>query len=326
MLSRYLDVMRDKLPSQFLISRSLPVDFKKDSVLPDLWEKHDKAMALFYEELDRIDSIKDLSPPVESSLLTLKGVIADRILESCIFCERRCGANRRKKELGYCRCEAVSRYSTEFLYYGEEPELVPSHTIFFTGCNFSCVYCQNWEISTSPQSGISILPEELARIIAFQRAYGSRNVNFVTPTPHTHIILRILNALKINIPVVWNSNMYYSQEIAKLLEGVVDVYLGDFRYGSDECAMKYSNVKDYWNVVTRNFEKGYAKGEILLRQLVLPGHIECCTRPIIQWTKEHIPKARFNLMFQYRPNYRAYEYPEINRSLSPEDFMMENLG
>ncbi len=319
MLSRYLDVMKDKLPSQFLISRSLIVDFKKDSALPELWEVHANAMELFYEKLDEVNSIEDLPPPVESSLIGLKSAIADRVLESCIFCERRCGVNRRKKEFGYCRCEAVSHYSAEFLHYGEEPELVPSHTIFFTGCNFSCVYCQNWEISTSPQSGISILPEELARIIALRRAYGSRNVNFVTPTPHTHIILKILNALKINIPVVWNSNMYYSQEIAKLLEGVVDVYLGDFRYGNDECARKYSNVPDYCGVVTRNFEKAYTSGEILLRQLVIPGHIECCTRPIVRWTKEHIPKVRFNLMFQYRPNYRAYEYPEINRSLSPEE-------
>jgi len=122
--------------------------------------------------------------------------------------------------------DAVSRYSAEFLHHGEEPELVPSHTIFFTGCNFSCVYCQNWQISTAPNRGIPILPEEFARKITLQRAYGSKNVNFVTPTPHTHTILKILNALKVNVPVVWNSNMYYSSEVAKLLEGVVDVYLG----------------------------------------------------------------------------------------------------
>jgi putative pyruvate formate lyase activating enzyme len=196
---------------------------------------------------------------------------------------------------------------------------VPSHTIFFTGCTFSCVYCQNWEISTAPQSGISILPQELAGIITLRRKYGSRNVNFVTPTPHTHIILKILNALKVNIPVVWNSNMYYSEEVARLLEGVVDVYLGDFRYGNDKCARKYSNAPDYLSVVTRNFRLAYTVGEILLRQLVLPGHLECCTKPIVEWTKENIPKVRFNLMFQYRPEYRTYEYSEINRLLTAEE-------
>jgi putative pyruvate formate lyase activating enzyme len=97
----------------------------------------------------------------------------------------------------------------------------------------------------------------------------------------------------------------------------VDVYLGDLRYGNDECAKKYSDVPDYWNVVTRNFLKAYTGGEILLRQLVLPGHLDCCTAPIVKWVKENIPKVRFNLMFQYRPTYRAYEHPEINRSLIP---------
>ncbi len=316
-LSRYLDVAKDRLPSQFMISRSLDVEFNKDSQLDVLWELHEKAIKSYRERLEEITSLAKLPPIAPSSLLDLKSTIADRILASCHFCERRCGANRKKKEMGYCRCEAVSRYSAEFLHRGEEPELVPSHTIFFTGCNFSCVYCQNWDISTAPQSGIPILPKELARIIALRRAYGSKNVNFVTPTPHTHIILKTLNELKVNVPVVWNSNMYYSGELARLLEGVVDVYLGDLRYGNDECARKYSKVPDYWSVVTRNFKSAYANGEILLRQLVLPGHLECCTLPIVRWTKENIPKVRFNLMFQYRPEYRAYEYPEINRSLTP---------
>ncbi|VVB87522.1 Radical SAM superfamily protein [uncultured archaeon] len=241
------------------------------------------------------------------------------MLEDCSFCERRCGANRKKKKSGYCGLEAVSRYSAEFLHQGEEPELIPSHTIFFTGCNFKCVYCQNWDISQAPRGGIPILPQELARIITLRRAYGSRNVNFVTPTPHAHTILKILSALKVNVPVVWNSNMYYSSEIAALLDGVVDVYLGDLRYGNDVCANKYSNVPEYWNIVTRNFKMAYNSGEILLRQLVLPGHLDCCTEPIVKWTKENIPKVRFNLMFQYRPNYRAYDYPEIDRGLMQDE-------
>jgi len=316
-LARYLGVMRDRLPSQFLISRSICVDFDRDPPIKELWEMHDEAMKSFREMKERITSIKELPPPAASSLLDLKVAIANKILENCHFCERRCGANRKKKKTGYCRLDAVSRYSAEFLHQGEEPELVPSHTIFFTGCNFTCVYCQNWDISQAPQRGTPILPQDLARIITIRRASGSRNVNFVTPTPHTHTILKILNALKVNVPVVWNSNMYHSKEIARLLEGVVDVYLGDLRYGNDDCARIYSNAPDYWNIVTRNFLTAYTSSDILLRQLVLPGHLDCCTAPIVKWTKENIPKVRFNLMFQYRPNYRAYEYPEINRSLMP---------
>ncbi len=318
-LPRYFGVMKDELPARFLISQSVPVDFNKDSALPELWKIHGDAMSSFREKLDTITSFKELGSRASPSLLDLKIAIADKILQGCRFCERRCGINRKKKEIGYCRMDAVSRYSAEFLHHGEEPELVPSHTIFFTGCNFTCVYCQNWQISQEPESGAPILPAEFARIITLRRAYGSRNVNFITPTPHTHTILKILNALRVNIPVVWNTNMYYSEEIACLLDGAVDVYLGDFRYGSDECAVKYSNAPRYLSTVTRNFISAYKSGEILLRHLVIPNHIDCCTRPIVKWTKEHIPKVRFNLMFQYSPNYRAYEHPEINRNLTKEE-------
>lgn len=318
-LSRYLKVMRDNLPSQFLISQSIGVDFNRDTDILGLWELHDEAMKSFREQFDRVSSMDDLLPHAVSSLLDLKVAIADKILQHCHFCERRCGINRKKKETGYCRMDAISRYSAEFLHQGEEPELVPSHTIFFTGCNFSCSYCQNWQISTAPKRGIPILPEEFVHKITLQRAYGSRNVNFVTPTPHTHTILKIIKGLKVNVPVIWNSNMYYSREVAKLLEGVVDVFLGDLRYGNDDCARKYSNVPDYWSIVTRNFRTAYISSEILLRQLVIPNHVECCTRPIIEWTKQNIPKVRFNLMFQYSPHYRAYEFPEINRKLTGEE-------
>ncbi|MEA1984029.1 MAG: radical SAM protein [Euryarchaeota archaeon] len=132
---------------------------------------------------------------------------------------------------------------------GEEPELVPSHTIFFTGCVFACVYCQNWDISPHPESGTNADPEDLASIIQRRRYEGARNVNFVTPTPHAHSILKIIDRVAVNTPMVWNSNMYHSREVAKLLEGVIDVYLADFKYGDDNCARKYSKVRDYLDVV-----------------------------------------------------------------------------
>ncbi|RLG23845.1 radical SAM protein [Methanosarcinales archaeon] len=311
-LMRYPRVSAGIEQARFLIAKKIPVDYDLDAPLSDLWSIHDDAM----REFNRVEKIKK---PEEKSLLDLKNVIADRILGNCHFCDRRCGVNRKKGKIGYCRIGAVSRYSSEFLHYGEEPKLVPSHTIFLSGCVFSCVYCQNWEISTNPDLGMPILPDDVARIIASRRGLGARNLNFVTPTPHLHTILRILAAMKVNTPVIWNSNMYHSEEAAKLLSGVVDVYLADFKYGNDACAKRYSNADHYWDTVTRNFTGAYDDSEILLRQLVLPGHIECCTQPIIEWVREHIPRVRFNLMFQYRPMYLAYKYPEINRSLTESE-------
>ena len=323
-LVRYQRISADRKPARFMIAKNTPVDFDRDAALSDLWELHDGAMRRFNrsDRSDRSDKSNNSNKsekrdePDGKSLLDLKIAIADRILENCHFCDRRCGANRKKGKTGYCRIGAVSRYSSEFLHYGEEPELVPSHTVFFSGCVFSCVYCQNWEISTNPDLGMPILPGDFARIAAAKRGLGARNLNFVTPTPHLHTILHILAKMRVNTPIVWNSNMYHSPEAAKLLCGVVDVYLGDFKYGNDECAKKYSNVDHYWDTVTRNFLCAYNDSEILLRQLVLPGHVECCTAPIIEWVRENIPDVRFNLMFQYRPEYLAYRYPEINRLLT----------
>ncbi|ATZ61451.2 MAG: radical SAM protein [Methanosarcinales archaeon Met12] len=257
----------------------------------------------------------------ETSSLDSKIELAHKILQNCHFCERRCGVNRLAKEIGYCGVDAVSRYASEFLHYGEEPELVPSHTIFFTGCTFSCVYCQNWDIAHRIAPEEPVLPEKMAELIAMRKYQGARNVNFVggDPTPHLHTILQIMNKCNVNTPMVWNSNMYCSKEAMELLCGVIDVYLADFRYGNDECAQKYSNVKNYWDIVTRNFLAAYGDAELIVRHLVLPSHIECCTKPIVEWIAEYMPEVRFNLMFQYAPHYRANRYPELNRRLEYDE-------
>jgi len=255
------------------------------------------------------------------TLFDHKLAAAKVMIESCHLCERRCNADRRSREVGYCGVDAVSRIASEFLHRGEEEELVPSHTIFFTGCTFSCVYCQNWDIATSPQSGAPALPEIVCEAIVRRNIEGARNVNFVggDPTPHISTILRILDHCSVNTPIIFNSNMYLSDEGMELLDGVIDLYLGDFRYGNDVCAKKYSNVDRYWEVVTRNFLYATADADLLIRHLVLPGHLECCTRPIMEWTAANMERVRFNLMFQYRPSYRADLYPEINRCLTHDE-------
>lgn len=256
-----------------------------------------------------------------TSSLGSKMGIANEMLRNCHFCERRCGVNRLEHEIGYCGVEAVSRYASEFLHYGEEHELVPSHTIFFTGCTFSCVYCQNWDISTAPTSGTPVLPERMAEIIGVRKHQGARNVNFVggDPTPHLCTILQIMDKCNVNTPMVWNSNMYCSREAMELLSGVIDVYLADFRYGTDECAKKYSNVNNYWSIITRNFLLAHEDAEVIIRHLVLPTHLECCTKPIVAWVAKHMPGVRFNLMFQYMPYHKAHQYPGINRRLNYDE-------
>jgi Uncharacterized Fe-S protein PflX, homolog of pyruvate formate lyase activating proteins len=338
-LKRYLEVQRDEMPALFKITERIPVQFDPGMQLEELRRVHSEeieeyrklkedleleaAEALAYKNAaDRLtlftESFLEL-PKASPSLLDLKVELVDRMLSNCQCCGWRCGVDRKAGEKGFCRLADTSNYASEFLHMGEEPELVPSHTIFFTGCTFACVYCQNWDISTNPEAGTRIEPRKLAKLIDLRRMHGARNVNFVTPTPHAHTVLNIVREISVNTPVIWNSNMYHSPEIAEILEGVVDVYLGDFKYGNDACAQKYSKIKNYLETVQPNFEFAYKTAEVLLRHLVLPGHLECCTKPIAEWVAKNIPQIRFNLMFQYRPSYRATEYPELDHYLTPEE-------
>ena len=268
----------------------------------------------------------ELPEKPEVSLLDVKRELAGRVLSDCRFCDRRCGADRAGGETGWCGVGAVPRVSSDFLHMGEEPELVPSHTIFFSGCTFACAYCQNWDIAVHALTGRPAGAEELADSLRDGIAQGSRNVNFVggDPDPDLPLVLDTLAALGEDgafLPMVWNSNTYASEETMSLLDGVADVHLADFRYGNDECAKELSEVDGYVGSVTRNLRRAHQDSEVMIRHLVLPGHLDCCTRPVMEWTAENLPGVYFNLMFQYRPEYRAGLFPGIDRRLTREEMI-----
>lgn len=309
-LPHYFAILKGDERPNFFYAKQVEVSFDESSPLEELWDIHEDGM----KKLKEGEFIKN----PEQSLLDLKATIADRILEKCELCEIKCNVNR-KKGTGYCRV-GESLVASDFLHLGEEPELVPSYTIFFSGCNLRCVFCQNWDISQY-RVGVSYLPKEVATRIMVAFAKGAKNVNFVggEPAPNLPFILKTLLFVKTPIPVVWNSNMYMSERSMKLLDGVVDIYLSDFKWGSNECALRYSKAPKYWEITTRNhlLAKDHYKAEFLIRHLVIPTHLECCTKPILEWISGNLGNdVRVNVMFQYRPEYRAGEHKEINRVLN----------
>ncbi len=322
-LQDYTHITEKRRPARHWVARSVPAGGGDLAALPEetLWALHRDGMCRFHAAWARGEALEPVAGP---SLADLKYEIALRLLENCRLCERRCGVDRRQGDLGFCGVGAGSRLASEFLHLGEEPELVPSHTLFFCGCTFRCAYCQNWDFALDPDAGSPADPADLAARIASGFSQGSRNANFVggNPDPHLHTILDIVRRLAPDcayLPLVWNSNMYLSAEAMELTAGVMDIYLGDFRYGNDACAERYSEARDYFAVVSRNFLAAARQGEVMLRHLVLPGHLDCCTRPIMRWTAEQLPEVYFNLMFQYRPEYRASLFPGMDRRLSPEE-------
>jgi len=321
-LARYFAVLQDKKPAKFMIAKRLAVEFSGNNSVEELWQKHASATNEFFELERQIDSGHkrlDELPILQRSYLNLKAEIAGRILISCHLCTHRCGANRSVGELGYCRCGKELVVSSIFEHMGEEPELVPSGTIFTMGCTMRCKHCQNWTISQWLETGETFKVDRLAKEIERLHKAGCRNINLVggEPTPWLQQWLEAFKRATPSIPIVWNSNSYYSPETAELLAGFADVYLLDFKYGPNDCAKRISDVSDYWEACTRNHLAARKLGELIVRVLVLPNHNECCTKPILNWIAENLgPETRVNIMFQYRPEWRADEIPEMKRRLS----------
>ncbi len=328
-LSWYYAVMRDKAPSKFHIAARVeaPRDYAE---LDDerLWRLHEELGRAFDEEWsaqrERPDvRLVEKSLP-EASFLDVKIELARRQLRRCSLCERRCGVDRTRRR-GACLLDDKPRVSSWFLHMGEEAPLVPSGTVFFAGCNFRCAFCQNWDISQRPENGAEAAPRHLALIQIKLRAEGARNINWVggEPTPNIPSILeslRELAARRFNAPQLWNSNMYLTPEGLSLILHVMDIWLPDFKYGNNACALRYSVVPRYVDVVARNLSTICRRGEdVIIRHLVLPGHVDCCTKPVLKWIAENCPRALVNIMDQYHPDYLVptmAKYSDINRLVS----------
>jgi len=323
-LGRYFRVVDGDLPAKYAIARTIRADFDPGEELRDLWDAHAKAVEEFNEVEHSLRSIDDLGSPVEHSLLELKSRIAGRILERCVLCERRCRVNRMAGERGVCKAGADLVVSSMFDHYGEEPELVPSFTVFTMGCSFRCLHCQNYTISQWLEDGETLAPETVGAKVDDARRRGARNLNCVGGNPDQYLWpwLKVLLALKENTPIVWNSNAYYSEEEATLLHGAVDVYLLDFKYGNDDCAKEISGVDRYMETVTRNHRRARDSAELIVRVLVLPGHLECCLENILSWICNNLgASVRVNLMWQYRPEWKAFNRKELSRRLTQSEML-----
>ncbi len=330
-LSRYWQILNGEAEARYRLTKRKMVDVDLDQDMESLWNAHTEVMS------------GDV-PPGETSLMDLKLELSKRMLNNCAFCERACHVDRLSGVAGHCRV-LEPMIASEFLHMGEEPDLIPSHTIFFSGCTFDCVYCQNHDISTDPTCGLAVSPDRLSKIIS-QRAGWNRgqrritsgdarpiNVNWVggDPTPNIPFILEVLSECEVNLPQIWNSNMYLTERSVQLLDGVVDVYLTDFKYGNDDCAKRLSNVDMYTAIAKRNHLLALGSAEMIVRHLVLPSHVECCTRPALTWIAENLEGVKVNVMRQYRPAHNAGRFDEISRPLSPSEYRMaddiaRNLG
>ena len=259
-------------------------------------------------------------------------------LAKCEICPFRCKVNRLSGQIGRCGCGDKIRVAKYQLHYFEEPCISGksgSGTVFFSNCNFKCIFCQNYKISQEGK-GNEVTIEELANIFLKLQQEGANNINLVTPTMYAYQIIEAIKLARmkgLNLPIIYNSNGYENVETLGDLRGYVDVYLPDLKYYSDELAIKYSKAPNYFEIATKAIleminqvglpefdENGMIKKGVIIRHLVLPGHIQN-SKHILKWLKENVDgKAYVSVMAQYFPTYKAKEDEYLNRKLTRKEY------
>ena len=260
------------------------------------------------------------------------------MLEKCNLCPFNCNVNRDEGFLGRCRAGKNIKYALSSLHYNEEPCISGksgSGTVFFSNCNLKCVFCQNYEIS-SEEYGKEISDEELADIFIELQNKKANNINLVTPTPYVYQIIDAIKIAKekgLNIPILYNTSGYEKVETLKLLDGLVDIYLPDFKYADNELAKRLSLIDNYYEVAKDAIKEMYRqvgspklnkygiieKG-LIIRHLILPNHIDN-TKKVLSWINENIDKDVYvSIMSQYFPSYKAKEMKDINRKINYEEY------
>lgn len=265
----------------------------------DLWEWHAAALAKSQE-----DTPAEPLPPNEASLLALKRELSQRLLgPTCRLCFLRCPVDRRAGERGACGLGEGLRPYQDFVHLGEELELIPTHAVYLAGCNYRCAYCSDWPAVTQPESIGEVAPEVLARSIEARRREGVTSLSLIGGVPDVSLpaILAALEQAQVSVPLVWNSNLSATPEAADLLEGLVDAYVADLKYGNEACAQAGSAVKGSLSITQGLLTRCAREAYLVVRHLVLPGHLDCCTQPALSWLAQALPGARLNLMSHYLP-------------------------
>ena len=262
----------------------------------------------------------------------------EKELEQCHICPRNCGVNRKEGKLGNCKCNANVKIALASLHYFEEPCISGtrgSGTVFFTGCNLHCCYCQNYEISQEGK-GKEITVEHLAQIFLNQQNKGAENINLVTPTMYVYAIKQAITIARqkgLIIPIVYNTNGYETVETIQQLKGYIDIYLPDFKYAFSSLAQEYSKTPDYVEIAKKAImemykqvgkpvidEKGMLTKGIVIRHLILPNHITN-TKHVLKWIKETFQDNVYvSIMAQYFPTYLAKQDPKLSRKLTRKEY------
>ncbi len=239
-------------------------------------------------------------------------------LAECRLCAHGCGVNRLAGKGGLCHAGSEARVFSAQVEVSDELELIPTFAIALSGCDLRCDFCITGGPSWNPRAGEPLRLETLVERATAALSNGARTVMILggEPTIHLPTALEIVAALPDDARLVWKTNAHGSAQARDLLDGVFDVWLADYKFGNDDCAQRLAKVSDYVRVVRENLLWADEHSELIVRHLLMPGHVECCWRPVAEWLAAEAPGVKVNLRSGFWPGWHSGRHAELRRTVS----------
>jgi len=250
-----------------------------------------------------------------------RAILAQAALSDCRLCPQNCGIDRLAGETGWCRAGTKARVFCAQVEVGEELDLIPTFAMAFSGCDMRCAFCITGRDSWNPQRGEEFDPRLIAGKAAAALEAGARTVTIRggEPTIHLPEAIRLVAALPAQAQLVWKTNAYLTSQVRELLDGLFDVWVADYKFGNDGCAKRLAAVADYQRPVQETLLWAEARTALIVRHLLMPGHVDCCWEPIARWIARCLPAAKISLCCGFWPAWKARRHPELRGTLGTAD-------
>jgi putative pyruvate formate lyase activating enzyme len=256
-----------------------------------------------------------------SKLARERSRLARVSLANCHLCAHHCGVNRSAGEAGLCHASAAARIFIAQTEVSDELELIPTFAIALSGCDLRCDFCITGASSWNPRAGNILSPEAVAERAINALADGARTIMILggEPTIHLPAALEIVAALPDSAKLIWKTNAHASAQARELLDGMFNVWLADYKFGNDMCAQHLAQVPDYVHIVQENLRWANEHSELIVRHLLMPGHIECCWKPTAEWLAKNLPGVKINLRSGFWPAWQATRHNELCGTISRDE-------
>lgn len=256
-----------------------------------------------------------------AALAAERAVVARALLADCRLCAHDCGVNRLAGKTGLCHAGGEARFFSAQTEVSDEIELIPSFAVALSGCDMRCDFCITGASSWNPRAGVGFSAVEMAARAQAALRDGAKTIMVLggEPTIHLPSVLEFVALLPDDAKLIWKTNAHGSVSARELLEGIFDVWLADFKFGNDACALRLAKTPDYVRVVQENLLWANEHSELFVRHLLMPGHVECCWRPVAEWLAENLPGVKVNLRSGFWPAWHATRHRELCGTVSPKE-------